>query len=352
MLRRTLNASYEIIRKLGTGGMASVYLAREIALNREVAIKLLPQSLLRDEQFIIRFKREALLSAMLEHPNIVRIYSIGEETDLFYFVMNYISGGALSDRMKSQHIIPVRNLIHWGRDICMALGYAHEHGVVHRDLKPDNILLDQDGRAIVTDFGIAHAALGTSLTRTGAVIGTPQYMSPDQACGKTPDARSDIYSLGMVFYQMVAGRLPFQSDDPVSLMYMHVHKTPESPRVYNPEIPHWLCDIILRCLAKKPENRFQSAQALQSALMEGYSGKVSPKSPLAEGREKYSFINAALNVFSSALPGPKNEKSGQQPVKEKALQSRARHSLKLPRNLMNDSPAAFLSPRQHGLLSQ
>lgn len=273
IIRTTLAGRYEICEKIGVGGMASVYRARDIALNREVAVKILPRVFLRDEQFIKRFKREAKLAAMLEHPNIFKIYEISKEHGICYFVMNYIPGGTLTEQMKLQDSLPLDTVIRWSRDICAALSHAHELGIIHRDLKPDNIMIDKNNSAVVMDFGIAHAARGTNLTQTGAVLGTPQYMSPDQACGKELDARSDIYSLGMVLYQMATGSLPFQADDPVSLMYMQVHETPKAPDAYNPAIPRWLNDIIMKCLEKNPDNRFSNARELRFAL-------ASQKSPI------------------------------------------------------------------------
>lgn len=306
LLREALAGNYEIIRELGTGGMASVYLAHETALDRDVAIKLLPHVYLSDQQFIARFKREARLSAMLEHPNIVRIYRISEDKDLCYFVMNYIPGGTLTERMVKQGSLTLQEVVSWGMDICSALSYAHEHGVIHRDLKPDNIMLDADDRAVVMDFGIAYAKQGTSLTQQGAVIGTPQYMSPDQSCGKELDARSDIYSLGLVLYQMAAGSLPFQASDAVSLMYMHVHKIPEPPDARNPHVPRWLRDIILTCLAKKPENRFSSARELRQALSERHSPVPCSPNRVVKPVEKKKgievFYQAAAGILSGAIP--------------------------------------------------
>lgn len=168
--------------------------------------------------------------------------------------------------MELQDSLPLDTVIRWSRNICSALSHAHELGIIHRDLKPDNIMIDKNNNAVVMDFGIAHAARGTNLTQTGAVLGTPQYMSPDQACGKELDARSDIYSLGLVLYKMATGNLPFQADDPVSLMYMQVHETPKSPDSHNPAIPRWLNDIIMKCLAKNPDDRFSSARELRFAL--------------------------------------------------------------------------------------
>ena len=308
LLRKALAGRYDITRKLGTGGMACVYHAREIALDREVAIKLLPQSLLRDEQFVIRFKREAQVAANLEHPHIVRIYQIGEEENLVYFVMSYIPGGSISDQIKNRGALSIDDIVQWGMDVSSALGYAHDHGVIHRDLKPDNIMLDKNKRAVVMDFGIARAAQSTGLTQTGTVIGTPQFMSPEQARGIELDARSDIYSMGLVLYQMATGSLPFKASDPASLMYMHVHETPESPDVRNKEVPPWLRDIILKCLAKNPDDRFSHAKELRQSLAEHKAPElITPtlveKKKAAKKISTGFLIGAAVIIITGAAAG-------------------------------------------------
>lgn len=328
IIRTTLAGRYEILEKLGEGGMANVYRARDIALNREVAVKILPRAFFRDEQFIKRFKREAKLAAMLEHPNIFKIYEISEEHGLCYFVMNYIPGGTLTEQMKLQDLLPLDTVIRWSRDICSALSHAHELGIIHRDLKPDNIMIDKNNSAVVMDFGIAHAARGTNLTQTGAVLGTPQYMSPDQACGKELDARSDIYSLGMVLYLMATGRLPFLADDPVSLMYMHVHETPKDPDVLNPDIPRWLNDIIMKCLEKNPDNRFSSARELRFSLAAQKSPifkyarfikKIQTEKPQSIGAFVYSIIHLLYAQYLKIMrkianPQKQTEKSDDQSI--------------------------------------
>lgn len=306
LVRATLSGRYEIIRRLGSGGMATVYLAREIALNREVAVKVLPRALLRDEDFITRFRQEAQVAANLEHPHIVRIHQIGEETELCYFVMSHIPGGSIGDEIKKRGTIDIDDIVQWGSDACSALAYAHEHGVIHRDLKPDNIMLDKSRRAVVMDFGIARAAIGTRLTQTGAVIGTPQYMSPEQAQGKELDGRSDIYSFGMVLYQMATGTLPFQSTDAVSLMYMHVHQLPEAPDLRNAKVPPWLRDIILKCLAKRPEDRYSSADELGRALAERIKPKIAKTALMPEqaaGRKRPAFIAGAVFLVLLGIAG-------------------------------------------------
>ena len=308
LLRKALSGKYEITKKLGEGGMASVYLAREIALEREVAIKLLPQSYLRDKQFIARFKREAQVAANLEHPHIVRIYQIGEEENLVYFVMSYIPGGSLTDQIDKRGALPVDEIVQWGMDVCSALGYAHDHGVIHRDLKPDNIMLDKSKRAVVMDYGIARAGQGTGLTQTGAVIGTPQFMSPEQARGIDLDSRSDIYSMGLVLYQMATATLPFKATDAASLMYMHVHEAPEPPDVRNKNVPAWLRDIILKCLAKNPDDRFSHAKELRLALAEHKAPDITEKTIIqrrmqARKSKTGIWIAAAIVVIAAAAAG-------------------------------------------------
>ncbi len=307
-LRKVLGERYEFIRKLGAGGMAAVYLAREKALDREVAVKVLPSALLRDGDFIERFKNEARVAANLEHPHIVRIYQIGEEKDICYFLMSFIPGGSIGDEIKKRGTIEVDDIIQWSVDVCSALGYAHDHEVIHRDLKPDNIMLDKSRRAVVMDFGIARAAVGTRLTQTGSVIGTPQYMSPEQARGKDLDGRSDIYSFGLVLYQMATGTLPFQSADAASLMYMHVHEAPKPPDTINPKIPPWLRDIILKCLAKNPADRFATAAELKAAIAARQKPKLTktmlmPERGAAKKRSGLMIGIAAALVIAIAGAG-------------------------------------------------
>ncbi|MFC1542246.1 protein kinase, partial [Candidatus Latescibacterota bacterium] len=299
-LRNALSDRYEIIKKLGSGGMATVYLAREKALNRDIAIKVLPQAFTSDENFVARFKSEAQIAANLEHPHIVRIYQISEEQNLVYFVMSFVPGGSITDRIKKHGTVPIDDIVRWGIDISSALAHGHEKGVIHRDLKPDNLMIDKNDRIVVMDYGIARAGQGTGLTQEGSVIGTPQYMSPEQARGTELDARSDIYSMGIVLYQMATGELPFQADDAASLMYMHVHETPEPPDARNANIPEWLKNIILKCLAKNQVDRFASFEELKAALQERYSPKLTV-TPLKEKDRKRRRKVLALTTLIIAV---------------------------------------------------
>src|SRR3989454_5780952 len=248
--------------------MAIVFRAREKQLERDVAIKVLPFSLAFDKEFVERFQREARTAAKLEHPSIIPIYRVGKNGRVIYFVMKFLRGKPLSAVLGTRGALPVpeikKTLIEVGR----ALAYAHKSGIVHRDIKPDNIMFDEHGQAVVTDFGIAKAAVGDKLTGTGMAIGTPHYMSPEQARAQQLDGRSDLYSLGVVAYQCLAGVVPFDGEDSFSIGYKHIMEEIPTPPLETYD-QRTVFEITRKMMAKSPDERFQSADDLVQALEAG-----------------------------------------------------------------------------------
>jgi len=259
---------YEIIRELGRGGMATVFLAQDPYIGRQVAIKVLPHQFTHDPQFRGRFEREAKVIAALEHPSIVPIYDYGEEGDQPYIVMRYMAGGTLADRL-SKKPMPLEQVIPILQSVAEALNYAHHKGIVHRDLKPENILFDDDNHAFLSDFGIVKLLEGSAAYTGTNVIGTPAYMSPEQATGeKTVDNRSDIYSLGVILYEMVTGQHPYKSETitPVQLILKHVTAPMPPVNTASLGLPAECNTFLARAMAKKPQDRFQSAPEMATAL--------------------------------------------------------------------------------------
>jgi len=268
LVREALQAEYELVEELGRGGMAIVYRARERQLERDVAIKVLPFSLAFDAEFVERFQREARTAARLEHPNIIPIYRVGRSGRVIYFVMKLLRGQALSRIISARGALTPMEIRHLLAQTAGALGFAHRHGIVHRDIKPDNIMFDELGHPMLTDFGIAKAASGTKLTGTGMSIGTPHYMSPEQARAQPLDGRSDLYSLGVVAYQCLAGRVPFDGEDAFSIGYKHIMEALPEPKIDTAE-GRRLFTVIRRMMEKKPEDRYQSAEDLVRDLEGG-----------------------------------------------------------------------------------
>jgi eukaryotic-like serine/threonine-protein kinase len=282
------NGRYELQSQVARGGTAQVYLARDIILGRPVALKVLFPELSTDSAFVERFRREAQAAASLSHPNIVPVYDWGESDDTYFIVMEYVDGEPLSSIIHTQAPVNPGSAAQVAADIAKALTYAHRHGVVHRDVKPGNVLITADGQVKVTDFGIARAMgnLDDQVTQTGLVMGTATYFSPEQAQGLDVDGRSDIYSLGVVLYEMLVGRPPFIGDTPVAIAYQHVQETPPRPRALNPEIPVALEAIVLQAMAKLPAERYQSADDLRADLerfLRNQTVLASPPSEFAPG---------------------------------------------------------------------
>jgi len=256
---------YRIERKLGAGGMADVYLAEDQELGRRVAIKILNSRHGNDDQFIERFRREAKNAAALNHPNIVSIYDRGEAEDTYYIAMEFLDGRTLKELIVGRGAAPINVAIEYARQILSALRFAHRHGIVHRDIKPHNVLVDGEGRVKVTDFGIARA--GTSqMTETGSIVGTAQYLSPEQAKGGEVDPRSDLYSLGVVLYELLTGKTPFDGETPVEIAMKHLSTTPQPPSKLRPDVPRELDMVVMRALAKNPDERYQSADEMEGDL--------------------------------------------------------------------------------------
>ena len=284
LCERALTAQYELDREIGRGGMGIVYRARDRRLKRIVAIKVLPPELAFRGEIRQRFLREAETAAQLSHPNIVPIYSVDEKDGLVYFVMACVEGPTLAKRLHDEGRIPINDTRRILTEVADALSYAHARGVVHRDIKPDNILLDKDdGRAMVTDFGIARAiqeGADSRLTATGVAIGTPAYMSPEQAAGdREIDGRSDLYALGVVGYQMLAGRLPFQASSTPSMLMKHISERPQPVTSLRAETPPDLAQCVMTLLEKEPVHRFPNASALSQALHGDKSALPAPAPP-------------------------------------------------------------------------
>lgn len=266
MIGKVLGDRYEILEKVGGGGMALVYKAKCRLLNRNVAVKVLRPEFTGDEEFIKKFKREAQSAASLSHPNIVSIYDVGREDDIHYIVMEYIKGHTLKDLIKDKGKLSVDFATNIAIQICSAIEHAHNNHIVHRDIKAHNIIIREDNSAKVTDFGIARAVSSSTITNTGNIIGSVHYFSPEQARGGYTDEKSDLYSLGVVLYEMVTGRLPFEGETPISVALKHIQDEPVRPREINPEIPKSLEDIILKCMSKDVMKRYSSAAQIISDL--------------------------------------------------------------------------------------
>jgi serine/threonine-protein kinase len=265
LLNRLFDRRYLIQRKLGAGGMAAVYLAEDQELGRRVALKLLDDRHASDEQFVERFRREAQNAAGLNHPNIVSIFDRGQAEETYYIAMEFLDGRTLKELVVRNGPTPIPIAIDYARQILQALAFAHRHGIVHRDIKPHNIVVGRDGRLKVTDFGIARSG-ASQMTEVGSIVGTAQYLSPEQARGAQVDPRSDLYSLGIVMYEMLTGKVPFTGEAPLEIAMKHLQKTADPPSTLRPEVPKSLDAVVMRALAKDPDERFDSAEEMDADL--------------------------------------------------------------------------------------
>ena len=294
LVREALASEYEIIEELGRGGMAMVYRARDRHLEREVAIKVLPFSLAFDAEFVERFQREARTAAQLEHPNIIAIYRVGRSGRVIYFVMKFLRGGSLSTVLAERRKLSPPEIRRLLVEAGGALGYAAQRGIVHRDIKPDNFMFDEFGQCVLTDFGIAKAASGQKLTGTGMSIGTPHYMSPEQARAQAIDGRSDIYSLGVVAYQALTGTVPYDGEDSFSIGYKHITEPVPVPQLITAD-ERRIFEVIKRMLMKDPADRFQSCEELVASI------QGQPIAAAGSVRASVATVAAGANTGAGAI---------------------------------------------------
>ena len=263
---KRLDARYEIQELIGVGGMAVVYRAYDVVEDRIVAIKILKDEFLGNKEFIRRFKNESKAIAVLAHPNIVKVYDVSFGTKIQYIVMEYIDGVTLKEYISKQQSMDWKDAVYFTHQILSALNHAHEKGVIHRDIKPQNIMLLADGTIKVTDFGIARFSSNETQTMTDRAIGSVHYISPEQAKGSMIDEKADIYSVGVMLYEMLTGKLPFEADNAVSVAIMQMQSAPRKPTDINPEIPEGLEEITLRAMQKLPANRYSSAKEMMNDI--------------------------------------------------------------------------------------
>jgi serine/threonine protein kinase len=300
VLRQGTLGEYEILREIGQGGMATVFLAHEIALDRKVAIKVMSPQFVHGADMIERFKREARTAAGLNHPHIIPIYAVRESQQLLFFVMKYIGGRSLDAILRDVGPLPfpmVRSIL---GDIGSALDYAHRQGVVHRDVKPGNIMIDEEGFAVITDFGIARAAQSDSLTRSGTTVGTPSYLSPEACSGEAVGPAADQYSLGIVGYEMITGQLPFSADSSLGMMYAQVHSPPRPSDQLRPDCPTDLRDAIMRMLEKAPSDRFAT---LKEAVLSISGARISGRTVGETSDADDSGVRTHIGLLAVPRPG-------------------------------------------------
>ncbi len=266
MQQKTLNQRYELERKIGEGGMARVYRGRDLRLSRPIAVKVLHPHYSADANFLARFHHEAQAAANLRHPNVVDVYDVGQDGDIHYIVMEFVDGQDLKALILQQGALPIEQAVLVGRAVAEGLDAAHRVGLVHRDIKPQNIIVGADGQVKITDFGIAKSGLSTSATETGVIFGTADYLSPEQARGQTATVLSDVYALGVTLFEMLTGRLPFGGESSIAVAMQHVSEEPPPPSMFNPRIPHQLEALVLRALSKDPARRPASAREFAQLL--------------------------------------------------------------------------------------
>ncbi|WP_040816996.1 Stk1 family PASTA domain-containing Ser/Thr kinase [Nocardia jiangxiensis] len=306
---KNLSSRYELGEIIGFGGMSEVHKARDERLGRDVAIKVLRADLARDPTFYLRFKREAQNAAALNHPAIVAVYDTGEaEVDggpLPYIVMEYVDGDTLRDMVRGSGPLAPRRAMEIIADVCAALDFSHKNGIVHRDMKPANIMINRQGAVKVMDFGIARAIADSSnpMTQTAAVIGTAQYLSPEQARGEQVDARSDVYSVGCVLYEILTGEPPFTGDSPVAVAYQHVREDPQLPSNVHAGVPRELDSVVLKAMSKNPANRYQTAAEMRSDLIRVLGGQK-PQAPTVMTEEDRT-------TFLGAVDAPRSEEDSE-----------------------------------------
>ena len=309
-MQQLVDNRYRLVKPLGNGGMADVYLAHDNILDRDVALKVMSTRYASDEEFVERFKREAQSAAALSHANIVSIFDRGEAEDgTYYIAMEYLPGGTLKDRITSRGALPPHTAAAVALQIAEALRVAHDRGVIHRDIKPHNILITESGDVKVTDFGIARAASSSTMTRTGSILGTAHYISPEQAMGEPVGPASDLYSLGVVLYEMLTGELPYDADTPLGIAMKHVNGRLSSPKEIDPSIPAGINAVTVRLLAKDPVDRYASDAELIEDL-ERVSAGLEPKNATTEVMSRLMPTTSPTRVGPPPPPPPRSHRNG------------------------------------------
>ena len=307
-----LGGRYEVGDPIGQGGMAEVFRGRDTRLGRDVAVKILRPELAGDPTFLARFRREAQASASLNHPNIVSVYDTGDEDGTPFIVMEFVEGRTLRDVLRTQGRMLPQRALEIVADVCAALEHAHEQGIVHRDIKPGNVMLNQQGTVKVMDFGIARAisASASTMTQTAAVIGTAQYLSPEQARGEHVDARSDVYSTGCLLYELLTHQPPFTGDSPVAVAYQHVLEDPTLPSTLNPDVEPAVESVVMKAMAKNPGNRYQTAAEMRDDLLRAAAGRAVRATPILSAQDTTLLTPAASTAVLGTAPPERRGRRG------------------------------------------